>query len=312
MLSLIAVCAVVSSAQTITLTTEKKVYLEDDVRELHDAIFAPSGERVVLNAVIEGLDWAGPGCPLLTELVRLPDGSERAHELGPGARCFQDPARGIEVKFDVGHVTDWYGLGEYHIRLVLGARDRDPKKTFPSSNEIVLKMADAAMIERNWGPKDRGVAVDLSLDKDTFALGEDVVLHIALENFDADVPVYGFSPLWNSLDAVRIEVRESDGQPVEQTCNRAWMSGGPAAMWRYPRGIIVPIERSLAGDGFLPDHPGTFTVSVAWNAFRGEDDTCHACQVSDNFDFTKPYVTAHSRVKSFKITNGAKPSIPCL
>lgn len=311
-LSLMAVFAVVSSAQTITLTAEKKIYLEDDVRALHEATFAPSGERVVLKAVIVGSDWVGLGCPLLTELVRLPDGSERNDELGPGARCSQDSSGKIEVKFDAGHVTYWYGLGEYHVRLVLGGKYRDPNKTFPISNEIALTMADAAIIERNWGPKDHGVAADLSLDKETFALGEDVPLHIAVENFGANVPIYGFSPSWNPLAAVKIEVRESNGQPVKQTCNRAWTSGGPAAMWRYRRGMIVPIERSLAGDGFLPDHPGSFTVSVTWNVFRGEDDTCHACQVSDNFDFTKPYVVAHSRLKHFKITNGAKPSLPGL
>ncbi len=154
--------------------------------------------------------------------------------------------------------------------------------------------------------------MDLSLDKDTCALGEDVALHIALENFDADVPVYGYSSFWDPLDAMKIEVRESNGQPAKQTCMHVWMGGGPAAMWRFPRGMLVPDERSLAGDGVLPDHPGTFTVSVTWNGFRGEDDTCHACQVSKDFDFTKPYAVAHSRLKSFKITNGAKPSIPCL
>lgn len=87
-LSLIAVHAVISSAQTIALTAEKEVYLEDDVRALHEAIFAPSGERVVLSAVIDGMDWSGPGCPLLTELVRLPPGRRenladiRAHVQG--------------------------------------------------------------------------------------------------------------------------------------------------------------------------------------------------------------------------------------
>jgi hypothetical protein len=53
-LPLVAVSAVLASAQTITLTAEKPVYLEDDVRALHEAIFAPSGERVVLKAVICG------------------------------------------------------------------------------------------------------------------------------------------------------------------------------------------------------------------------------------------------------------------
>ena len=312
----IAVGVAVSSAQTITLTAEREVYFEGDVRALHgdDAgtSFAPYGERIVLNALIDDLDWTGPGCPLLTELLRLPDGSERNRELGSSARCFQDPSGRIEVKFDAGHRTYWYGLGEYHIWLALGGEHRDPSKKFPSSNELVLKMVDSATIERNWGEKNRGVRVDLSLDKDTFALGEDVALHIAVENVDADVPIYGYSPLWDPFNAITIEVREANGEPVKQTCGRVWIGGGPSAMWRYPQGMIVPMERSLNDDGFLPDHPGTFTVSMVWNAFRGEDDTCSACQVSDSFDFTKPYVVVRSRLKSFKITNGPKPSIPCL
>jgi len=311
LLSLLVVCSLLAGAQTITLTSEKEIYFEDDVRAFADAILAPSGERVVLHAVIQGLNWAGPGCPSLTELLRLPDGSDRESEL-PGAKCFQDASGRIEVKFDAGHVTNWYGLGDYYIRLAMGGKHRDPDKTFPISNEIVLTVADAAAIKRNWGPKDHGVAVDLTLDKDTFALGEDVALHLAFENFNADVPIYGFSPEWDPLHAVKIEVREDNGQPVRETCMRAWTSGGPAAMWRFPIGMIVPTERSLAGDGFLPNHPGVFTVSVSWNVFRGEDDTCHACQVSNDFDLTKPYAIAHSHLKSFKISNGPKPSIPCL
>jgi hypothetical protein len=78
---------------------------------------------------------------------------------------------------------------------------------------------------------------------------------------------------------------ESNGQPVKETCSRVWTSGGPAAMWRHSKGMIVPIERSLAGDGFLPNHTGTFTVSMLWKAFRGKDDTCHACQISNKLRF---------------------------
>jgi hypothetical protein len=53
-----------------------------------------------------------------------------------------------------------------------------------------------------------------------------VALHIAVENFDAEVPIYGFSPLWNPLAAVKIEVRESNGRPVKQTGIHVWTSGG--------------------------------------------------------------------------------------
>jgi len=86
---------------------------------------------------------------------------------------------------------------EYHIRLVPGGKYRDPKKTFPVSNEIALTMADAAMIKRNWGERIMVLRWIFRWIKDTFALGEDVALHIAFENLDADAPIYRFSPLWD-------------------------------------------------------------------------------------------------------------------
>ena len=55
-----AACAVLSSAQTITLSSEEEVYLGDDVRAFHEAIIAPSGERVVLTAVIDGQTGLSP------------------------------------------------------------------------------------------------------------------------------------------------------------------------------------------------------------------------------------------------------------
>ncbi|MBV9763170.1 MAG: hypothetical protein JO340_21585 [Acidobacteriaceae bacterium] len=307
----LGLCVFVSSAQTIQLDSEKQTYLEDDVRALHDVEFAPAGERIVLRAAIDGLDWDGPHCPALTEIVRLPDGSERVDELGRRAECVRDSGGSLKVKFDAGHLSYWSGLGDYRIRLRLGGKYEDAKGTFPISNEICLKIVDALSIGRNWGPKVRGVAVDLSLDKESFALGEDVALHIAVENVDAEAPIYGYSPSWDPFHAVKIAVREANGEPVKQTCMRVWTSGGPAAMWRYPRGMIVPMERSLAGDGILPDHTGTFRVWITWSVFRGQDDSCHACQVPSGFDFERPYAVARSMVRTFQIKDGEKPAVPC-
>jgi len=60
-----------------------------------------------------------------------------------------------------------------------------------------LEIADAASVERKWGLQLNGMAVDLTLDRDTFELGEDLHLHIAGQNFSATEPVLGPSQLWD-------------------------------------------------------------------------------------------------------------------
>jgi hypothetical protein len=49
------------------------------------------------------------------------------------------------------------------------------------------------------------------LDKDAYKLGEDVPLHIAVENFDAPVPINATSPVWDPYAAIGVEVRDAMG-----------------------------------------------------------------------------------------------------
>jgi hypothetical protein len=69
----------------------------------------------------------------------------------------------------------------------------------------------------NWGAEIAGVRVGLSMDKLTYALGEDVPLHIALENASASVSVFGEPFLRrpihgnDNLPSVRVEILDEDG-----------------------------------------------------------------------------------------------------
>jgi len=278
----------------ILLTADKAAYLEDDLRVFSGATFVPRGERVVLRAVMDWpYKWDIDGCPRLL-LRRDVNGHCRASENFPGR---------VEIKFDAGHVNYWSGLGDYRFRVAM--------PNGPESNELVIRMADAAKIERTWGPTENGVTIDLELDKETFAAGEDVPLHVALKNFEASVPIYGQSPIWHPYAAVKIEVREANGQYVQPHCPRPFMDGGPMGLSRFPKGMIVPLEYSLDDMGFLPDHDGTFTVWATWRTYQGTDDACHMCEAPDGFDAEKPYAVVRSQVKTFRVVSGGKTFSGC-
>ena len=59
-----------------------------------------------------------------------------------------------------------------------------------------------------WGPPVSGLRLSLRLDNDIHKLGDDVRLHIAMENFAASESVHGPSPATRCNSRVRIEVRD--------------------------------------------------------------------------------------------------------
>src|ERR1700728_1599281 len=68
----------------------------------------------------------------------------------------------------------------------------------------------------NWGHELAGVPVGLSVDKLTYALGEDVPLHVAVENASASVPIFGEPFLLrrivsnDNLISLQVEVLDED------------------------------------------------------------------------------------------------------
>ncbi len=229
---------------------------------------------------------SGDECPTLYLRVKSPDGATRFDSTQPaGFKTCQSSTWGAErnkdwqsgFDMDSGVRSKWGAIGENSLELfeAVGSSS-DGKVQFVRSNQLGVQIDDPALITRKWGPKVRGVGVDVTLDKDTYLPGEDVPLHIAVENFDAPVPIYATNPIGDPYFAIGVEVRDAQGLLLpasERSSDRAlWMGHGwPASL--FPPGKLVTMERALSSQGWLPMHPGTYTVVVTWCPIDGTNYT---------------------------------------
>jgi hypothetical protein len=110
----------------------------------------------------------------------------------------------------------------------------------------------------------KGLAVSLSLDKDTYELGEHIPLRLAVENFSAAADIVsGELPCGAGLT---FDVRDSSGRAVQSP--RISICTGHGWRQNYPRGEIVPVRGlTLEGEQRLPDQPGDYTVTATWEAY---------------------------------------------
>jgi Carboxypeptidase regulatory-like domain len=162
--------------------------------------------------------------------------------------------------------TGWGVPGEYTFEVFQVGDSSGGSRLRPArSNVVDIQIADPSTIARKWGPKVKGLAVDVTLDKNTFRVGEDVPLHMAIENFDAEVPVSSYVPDVPSL--FEIEVRDAKGQPISDRFPDPFNYTGRYETQRYPKGEVVPLERTLWREGWLPNRPGTYTIVVTWAAW---------------------------------------------
>jgi hypothetical protein len=170
----------------------------------------------------------------------------------------------------------------------------------------------------NWGHELAGVRVGLSVDKLTYALGEDVPLHVAVENASASVPIFGEPflprPIYgnDNLISLRMDVLDEDGplrvQPPSPDTIRT--GGGPSLCpVPFEVGKAVAVERSLRKLGLLPTRPGEYEIIIRWRPYTTKYGSCDATltndpsQKSGNQKPEEPYVTVSSmplyiRVKS--------------
>lgn len=220
-------------------------------------------------------------CPTLYLRQRSPDGETRIDEVQPlafkGCRTAVlghhpgDWHSGFDL--DSGAGGKWAGIGEHAMEVwqLVGTPDDGPIR-FASSNVLRIELADPSAIPRKWGPRQKGVAADITLDKEKFQIGEDVPLHMAVENFGAEVPVYSGDPLWDPCSVVSLEVRDASGHslPVsERFPSFSICTGHGFGPRPYAKGKVVPLERTLGGEGWLPSHAGTYTVVVTWAPCAG-------------------------------------------
>jgi hypothetical protein len=260
-------------AELFVLSSSKPRYYQDENFMLRVGLVSPGAGAP-----------SGEECPTLFLRVKSPDGSTRFDATQPtgfktcksfsmGADRNRDWQSGFEV--DSGVSGRWTGIGEHSLELFepVGSSS-DGRIQFARSNKLTVQIEDPANIPRKWQGKVKGVGVDVTLDKDAYQLGEDVPLHIAVENFDAPVPIYAIDPVWDPYQAIGIEVRDATGRLLleneKSPSGVVWMGHGRGPV-PYPAGKVVSIERSLAGQGWLPTRPGTYTVVVTWCPIDGTD-----------------------------------------
>jgi hypothetical protein len=259
------------------------------------------GQRIRLRLDIEQLDTGEPSvqreCSQLFERVRSPDGLTRFDQVGSAwdsdckiiTSTTLGSRRTITLDVNSGHNNRWGGVGEHSIQYIDSdntlASEWSPNST---SNRIFLHIADPSTVKRTWGKLVEGLAANVTMDKNTYELGKDIPLHLAVENFSASVPIYGASPVFNPCELLEVQVRDSAGQLVSGIDPWLCTSGGPSGAWRYPKDNLIPLEWSLAPLGMLPDRPGVYNVSITWKPFQGTDDSCEFCQIT-------PYDVANSK-----------------
>ena len=134
-----------------------------------------------------------------------------------------------------------------------------------------------------------GVRVGLSVDKLTYALGEDIALHVAVENGSASVPIFGEPflrrPIFgnDNLIGLRVDVLDEDGplrvQPPSPDTIRT--GGGPSLCPTLFMKLAKPVavEKSLRTLGLLPTRPGEYKIIVRARTPR-KNASCDAFSAS--------------------------------
>ncbi len=280
---------------SLTLDSPKSVY--------------DTGEDLPLHLSLTGLDPSTPitpfGCPTLFRSVRDPSGFTRLDEITPTHIDHPEPGFSIHLVTqcaDPRHPTPL--LDHLEIDLDPGYLEPPTALTFTSfalapsppngelplvpSNAVSIHFQDPATIDRTWGPTRDGVRVDLTLDKRTYSLGEDIPLHIAAQVLSGTRPVYS-EPDTRRLgfdrpfpEAFHLTITDASGNTVgDSRTPNLWLepgsSGGPIVC---PKPIepakVLPLEASAKRLNLLPREPGTYRLLVSWSPYLQSDPACSA------------------------------------
>lgn len=282
----------VVQAPALKLTSNKPEYYQGESFSVRVA--RPHGEHSISES-----------CPKLYQWHRSPDGSTRLDEVRPQAfkgckeKAFGHEAGNWESGFEVdsGANSRWAGVGKHAMQVFqLVDSSDDPRLPFVASNVLQYEILDPTTVVRKWGQRAKGTAADITLDRDTYRVGEDIPIHIAVEDFDANLPLYAWDPLWDPCMAIGIEVEDAAGHPVppeQRMPNWSFCMGHGFGPRPVAKGKVIPIERSLGGAGWLPNRPGTYTLIVKWATCSGPklkgDNTPQELATK-----MRPYAVAHA------------------
>lgn len=277
------------------LRSDKNSYAEEEPFSLR-----------VSDRSINSESSAESDCPLLYLRVRSPDGTIRIDEVHAlGFRGCGPPVPGHQLgdwrsgfDLDSGANSRWMGSGQFDFEVLrLHGSPDAPQLRFDRSNTLQIQVVDPATVVRKWGTKVRGVATDISLDGNTFTVGEDIHLHLAVENFDAKVPIYMFDPVWDPCGIVGIEVQDEAGRQVsaaDRFIPWSICTGHGRGPQPITKGKVIPLERTLGREGWLPNRPGIYKIVVTWVPCFGARDSG---SVPSNTRRLKPYAIARASAK---------------
>jgi hypothetical protein len=254
-------------------------------------------------------------CPTFYMRVRSPDGGVRIDEYHPLAffgcseHTFGEDSGNWQSGFalDSGVNSRWGTVGDHTLQVFeITSASRDRQLQFAASNVLHVQLADPAALSRKWGPRQKGVAVDVTLDKDTFRLGEHIPLHMAVENFGATVPVLTWSALWDPGMVVGVKVLNAKGNLLpeeERFPNSSFYMGHGFGPRPLEKGRLVPLEHSLRGEGWLPKNPGTYTVVVTWCPVTSQEE--HPNSMGFFYAQTEPFVTVQAQATFHVVADGS-------
>lgn len=288
-----------------------------------------NGEYVPLHVTVADTDAAKPqtkqGCPVLLRSIAYPTGSVRIDEMTPAVpepgfdfetviNCRNAKARGTalsEFDFDGTLYLDEKTSNTVRFFTLAGTSSQGEIR-FVESNSITVNFKDPTDLPRTWGPIEQGVHVSLSLDKLTYAVGEDIPLHIGAQVVSSDRPVYAHPDVMtNSLSfagAFHLTILGEDGVRTgnEEPANleERWLRIGGPVFCPSPlvTGHVYALERSAKRLGLLPRQPGTYRMFVTWSPFPASDPPCNELSRVAAGKTFQPFDTVSSAPLTIQIT----------
>jgi len=179
-----------------------------------------------------------------------------------------------------------------------------------------MHATEASEMQRTWGSLQHGLHAGLAIDKPTYRLGEEVPLHIVVENVSAERPTYSepyhlrVAYADHSRMSIGIRVEDKDGPLTPGPDDRIGTEGGPAICPpAFEHGKAVAYEKKLSEFRLLPTKPGKYQVTVVWSPFTADATSCEDVPPYDEKSpRDRPYASVVSNSVELTITGVSAPT----
>ena len=164
-------------------------------------------------------------------------------------------------------------------------------------------------MQENWGPTEQGVRVSLSLDKSTYAVGEEIPLHIKAQIVSAERPLYAvpdrptgaFFMKWDFARAFHLTIIDENGRIVgnDEPSNLHFVISGSSGPLVCPValevGHVYTLEQSAnRKQRLLPTQAGTYRLTVTWSPYPPSDPPCDNLKLISDSEKLRSSVTVSS------------------